>query len=76
MAQALLCRLPHKPNGLPEGWSVGRLIDIDRLSYLRRRQLTDAQRRIFDDLSAEAARTGICPNHLRILLSIVTRAFI
>ncbi len=74
MAYSPLCKLPHRPNGLPEGWGIGRLVDVDRMSYVWQGQLTEPQRRLLDDLSAEATRTGVCPNHVRILRYYVTSA--
>lgn len=74
MATAIMCRLPHWPNGLPQGWGLGRLIAFDRLSYVREGFLTGPQRDLLDNLSTEAVRAGVCPNHLRILRGLITEA--
>lgn len=72
----LLCPLPHRATGLPEGWSYVRLSDYLRLSQLRYGRLSGPQRRVLDDLSAEATRAGVCPNHVYILREFVARTFV
>jgi hypothetical protein len=72
---SLLCRLPHYANGLPEKWSISRLLTFDRVSYVWYGQLDGSVRDLLDGLSAEATRTGICPNHVRILRGTIADFF-
>jgi hypothetical protein len=74
MASALMCQLPHSDNGVPKGWTVNGVVQLDRLSCMWRGRVSDVERSFLDDLSAQIAGTGICPNHLRIVRSVVARA--
>ena len=73
---SLLCGLPHTATGVPEKWSIGRLITFDRLSYVRIGFINESGRHLLDDLSAEATRAGVCPNHVRILRGQVALYFL
>jgi len=72
----ILCSLPHGPTGLPKGFSVERILQRVRMSDVWRGRLNESQRRLLDDLSAEATRTGICPNHRYILCEFVASALV
>jgi hypothetical protein len=74
VADSLMCRLPHRANGIPEEWLIWRFIGAYCLPSVRERQFTESGRNLLDLLRSEATRAGVCPNHVRILCGFVARA--
>src|SRR5689334_25362319 len=74
MADSLMCRLPHRANGVPEEWLAWRFIGTYCLPDVRERQFTESGRNLLDLLRGEATRAGVCPNHVRLLCGLVARA--
>lgn len=75
MASTPMCRLPHGPDGRSEERAILRLWESYRVPDVRRGFLSESQRRVLDDLSAEATRAGVCPNHVRSMCRIIAISF-
>jgi hypothetical protein len=73
---SILCSLPHGPTGLPKGFSIQRILQRVRMSDVWRGRLDESQRHLLDDLSTEATRAGICPNHRYILCEFVASSLV
>jgi hypothetical protein len=70
----IMCTLPHGANGRVEERAILRLWQSYRVPVMRDGFVSESGRKLLDDLSTEATRAGICPNHLHVLRCFVAIA--